>query len=84
MKDMNVIREYVLANIDALYEDKLQDDDNIFEKGFVTSMFAMQLLDFIESTFDVTVPDEYITLNNFCSVNNMKKMIGELKNGTSE
>ncbi len=78
------IREYILENIDAFYEEELQDDDNIFEKGFVTSIFAMQLLDYIESKFDVTIPDDYITLANFSSVNNMKKMIGELKDAVDE
>ena len=43
--DMDVresIRGYIKDNIASLGEDGLRDDDNIFEKGFVTSMFAMQ------------------------------------------
>ena len=73
------IRSYVRENMTALHDADLRDDDNIFEKGFVTSVFAMQLLDYIESTFGVEVPDDYITLQNFSSVGRMAEMIGELK-----
>ncbi|WP_051712285.1 phosphopantetheine attachment site family protein [Spirillospora albida] len=73
------IRSYVRGNVTGLDGAGLRDDDNIFEKGFVASMFAMQLLLYIESTFDVEVPDGYITLRNFSSVERMAEMVGELK-----
>ncbi|MDT0389512.1 phosphopantetheine-binding protein [Streptomyces sp. DSM 41921] len=73
------IRNYVRSNMSALRDAELRDDDNIFEKGFVTSIFAMQMLDFIESTFGVEVPDDRITLQNFSSVDSMTRMVGELK-----
>lgn len=78
------VRTYVRANMTALRDVELHDDDNIFEKGFVTSIFAMQLLDFIESTFGVAVPDDHITLRNFSSVDRMTQMVGELKDATDE
>lgn len=80
----NKIRRFLEKHMDAFHEDELKDEDNIFEKGFVNSIFAMQLLDFIESNFEVTIPDEYITLKNFSSINNMVNMIDELRDGKNE
>ncbi|AFR09413.1 phosphopantetheine attachment site family protein [Nocardiopsis alba] len=80
--DMDVresIRGYIKDNIASLGEDGLRDDDNIFEKGFVTSMFAMQLLAHIESAFDVEVPDEHLNLHRFSSVERMAEMVSELR-----
>lgn len=78
------IRSYVRENMTALRDADLHDDDNIFELGFVTSVFAMQLLDYIESTFGVEIPDDCITLQNFSSVGRMAEMIGELKDPSGE
>ena len=78
------IRAYVRDNMSALGDADLRDDDNIFEKGFVTSVFAMQLLDYIETTFAVEVQDDYITLQNFSSVERMTQMVGELDGGGGE
>lgn len=71
------IRDFVIANMSALTEGTLQDSDNIFELGFVSSMFAMQLLEYLETTFDITIPDEDITLANFSSVHRMTAMVQE-------
>lgn len=72
------IREYVKANMSVFSHVDLKDEDNIFQLGFVTSMFAMQLLTFIESTFDVEVPDDQILLRNFSTVQRMSEMVGKL------
>jgi methoxymalonate biosynthesis acyl carrier protein len=46
----------------------LGDDEDIFATGFVNSMFAMQLVQFVESQFGVTVESEDLDLENFRSV----------------
>lgn len=74
------IRTFIEDNMNALFEDGvLQDSDNIFEKGFVTSIFAMQLLNFIEKEFDIEVSDEDILISNFSSVDNMMGLIERLR-----
>lgn len=73
------IRGYLRDNITVLGDDELRDDDNIFDKGFVSSIFAMQLLAHIESTFDVEVPDDYLSLQRFSSVERMTEMVEELR-----
>ncbi len=80
----SVIRKFIEQNMSAFKDaDELGDSDNIFEKGFVTSIFAVRLLDFIENKFDVQVPDEDITLVNFCSVDRMIALIGRIRSAAN-
>lgn len=44
------------------------DDDNIFDNS-VNSLFAMQLVLFIEREFDIEVDNDEIDLSNFNSIN---------------
>jgi methoxymalonate biosynthesis acyl carrier protein len=46
----------------------LQDGEDIFATGFVNSMFAMQLVQFVESTFGITCESEDLELDNFRSI----------------
>ena len=48
---------------------ELQEDDDIFAAGFVNSMFAMQLILFIEKEFQVTIENEDLDLDNFRTIN---------------
>ncbi len=66
------IRTFIKENmaiIDGLAV--LNDTDNIFELGFVDSMFAMQLVCFVESEFDIKVDNEDLDISNFNSVHNI-------------
>lgn len=79
-----LIRTYLRENMTAFKDVELGDEDNIFERGFFTSLFAMQLLHYVESTFDIEVPDDYIVLQNFSSVRRLADMVGELKASAGE
>jgi methoxymalonate biosynthesis acyl carrier protein len=47
----------------------LNDDDDIFALGFVNSLFAMQLVMWVEKEFAIQVEDEDLEISNFNSVN---------------
>ena len=47
----------------------LQDDQDIFAMGFVNSLFAMQLVLFVENQFGVAVEDDDLDIDNFKSIN---------------
>jgi acyl carrier protein len=78
------IRAYLRENMTAFKDVELHDEDNIFERGFFTSLFAMQLLHYVESTFDVEVPDDYIMLQNFSSVRRLADMVADLRRSAGE
>ena len=58
------------------------DDVDIFALGFVNSMFAMQLVLFVESDFGIKVEDEDLELDNFKSVNAIANLV-ERKRGVT-
>ena len=46
----------------------LQDGEDLFGTGYVNSMFAMQLVQFVESTFGVACESEDLEIDNFRSI----------------
>jgi len=60
------VRDFILRSIIIR---KLDDDDNLFESGIVNSLFAVQLLTFIERTFAIEVGIDDMDVENFKSLN---------------
>lgn len=74
------VRKLIESNLLILDDDvEFTDDDNLFEMGFVNSLFAMKLLNFIESEYSITIKNEDIDVNNFNSVNNIIRLIKKYK-----
>jgi acyl carrier protein len=61
----NRIRTFVLNYVK---DDELEDHENMFELGYVNSLFAMQLVSFVEKEFGITVPRQDLKLSNFQSI----------------
>ncbi|ASJ53836.1 phosphopantetheine-binding protein [Brevibacillus formosus] len=70
------IREFILANL-VVFDDDVDftNDDNIFELGFVNSLFAMKLVTFIESEFRLTIESDEMEISNFNTINNIVNFI---------
>lgn len=47
----------------------LPDDQDIFSLGFINSLFAMQLVLFVEKEFGIEVANEDLDIDNFRTVN---------------
>lgn len=62
-------------------EHEVKDDDNIFDKGFVNSLFAMQLVSFIESEYDIALSNEDLDITNFSSINAIETLVRLRMNG---
>ncbi len=54
---------------------EIQDDEDMFASGFVNSLFAMQLVMFVEQEFGITVEDSDLDLDNFRSINAIAHLI---------
>jgi len=66
------VREFILRSI-ALR--KLDNDDNLFESGIVNSLFAVQLMMFIENAFAIEVGQDDLDIENFKSLNAMTAFV---------
>lgn len=53
----------------------LSDEADIFGLGFVNSLFAMQLVMFVEREFGITIENEDLDIENFRSVNAIVKLV---------
>lgn len=59
------IREFVVG---ATSITDLGDDDDLFESGIVNSLFAVQLIAFVEKSFGIEVTSEDLDIRNFKSI----------------
>jgi acyl carrier protein len=76
MNTKEQIRQYLAQNF--LFSDngfQLGDDVSFLEEGIVDSTGVLELVMFVEDTFNVEVPDEDIIPDNFDSVNNLAAYI---------
>ena len=55
--------------------DEITNEDNIFELGLVNSLFAMQLVNFIESEFDIAVDNNELDLENFKCISAIVRLV---------
>ena len=62
----DLIRMYILRSINV---PNVDNDVNLFESGLVNSLFAIQLMTFVEKSFGIKVTMDDLDLNNFSSVN---------------
>ncbi|MCP4135961.1 MAG: acyl carrier protein [bacterium] len=70
------IRDLIKENLVAFESDlEFTDDDNFFELGFVNSLFAMTLVTFIESEFNMEISNDDLNISNFSTINNIQSFI---------
>lgn len=71
-----VIHEFV----DGYFgESTLGDDEDMFATGYVNSMFALQLVQFVEGEFGITVDSEDLELDNFRTVSSIAEFVERKK-----
>lgn len=54
---------------------EFNEDEDLFSSGLVNSLFAMQLVLFIEKEFNLKVENEDLDLKNFSSINSITNFI---------
>ncbi|MBC9929264.1 acyl carrier protein [Chitinophaga qingshengii] len=55
------------------------DDLNIFEAGIVNSLFIIQLMTYLERTFQIKITMEDLSMDNFASINNIATFVDTKK-----
>jgi methoxymalonate biosynthesis acyl carrier protein len=53
----------------------LKNDDDIFALGFTNSLFAMQLVAFVEQEFGIEIDSDDLDLDNFRTVNAIAALV---------
>ncbi len=73
---MSDIRAQLRAFLEQYFDNyQLADQEDIFATGYVTSMFAIQLVTFIESRFSIEIDSDDLKLDNFRTIDAMQTLI---------
>jgi len=70
--EATMIRNFIMESCDL---PQLDDDSDIFGTGVANSLFAIQLMTFVESEFSVRITTDDLKLSNFCSVNAIERFL---------
>ena len=70
------IKDYILQSVNL---PDIDADIDLFEVGIVNSLFAIQLVTFLENEFDIQITVEDLDLQNFKSVNSMEEFVKSKK-----
>ena len=65
------IRNFILENFILENPEDLVDDESMLEKGIIDSTGVLELVGFIESTYQIKVEDEELIPENLDSVKNI-------------
>jgi len=66
------IRDFMLA---SLQQREIGTDDDIFSSGIANSLFAIQLVDFVERSFGITIEPDDLELDNFRTIERIAALI---------
>ena len=55
----------------------IEHDDDIFQRGYVNSLFAIQIVNFLEQKFKIKFENEDLTVNNFNTIINICNFINK-------
>ncbi len=59
--------------------EQIKDDDDLFEKGFVDSLFSLQLIMYLEKEFRLRIKNKDINEDNFRSIDKIAETVTRLK-----
>jgi acyl carrier protein len=74
----DVIRGYIQENVGT---SDIEDDLDIFETGIVNSLFAIELMTFLEKSFSIKVTMDDLDMENFKSVNAASQFVRQKQGG---
>ncbi len=71
-RPQDTIRQFILDSVNL---PDLDDDFDIFETGIVNSLFAIELMTFLEKAFNIKVTMDDLDMANFKTVNTTAQFV---------
>lgn len=69
------IREFIIDNFLFGESNHFDGNTDFFEKGILDSTGIIELVSFIEQTFNVSIEDEELIVDNFSSLNHITQYL---------
>jgi len=73
----SAVCDYILEHVNI---ESLDYDDDIFEEGLVNSLFAIELMVFLEKTFSIKITMEDLDMEHFKSINSIYDFVNKKAN----
>jgi acyl carrier protein len=87
MSDINGLRpsiqSFILENFPAAKKRGLSDDLPLLESGIVDSLGVLDVVGFLEQTFQIKIDDDELTPDNFANIRSLVAFV-ESKRGCAE
>jgi len=71
----NTIRKFIEENFILEEENRLGEEDSLLEKGIIDSTGVLELVAFIEETYEFKIEDEELIPENLDSIKNISQFI---------
>ncbi|WP_165984837.1 acyl carrier protein [Streptomyces sp. YIM 98790] len=62
---------------------EITETEDIFSLGYINSLFAMELVMFVENTFGIRIPNDELRLDDFRTVKAMTELVNRLRPATA-
>ena len=72
---LSIILGYIKDNSDISSTKEIPLDESLLSSGILDSFGIIEFVEFVESEFDIKIPDEDFSSKNFGSVNNVIKYV---------
>lgn len=80
MDTAKIVREYILTDlVDGGERRPIGDDDDLLGEGIIDSMGVLRLVSFVEEQFEMRIPDEDVTVDNFRSLRALTDYLARAK-----
>lgn len=76
------IRGFLVPHLNGL---RVTDDEDIFATGYLNSLFAVQLIKWIEDAFNVPIASEDLDIGNFRTIASIEEFVErKMRRGTAD
>ncbi len=75
MERNTLLKDYITNEIMRNRNAQLSDDQDLINEGIIDSLGILQLVAYIDKTFDIEVPDVDVIYENFYSINAMLRYL---------
>lgn len=72
MDPVNAVKEFIVENFLFGEGDQVEFETDFFEKGIIDSTGVLELVSYIEETFELSIDDEELIPENLSSLKNIR------------
>jgi len=75
MDPVNDVKEFIIENFLFGDEEQIELETDFFDKGIIDSTGVIELVSFMEETFEISIDDEELIPENLSSLKNIREFL---------